>query len=307
MDIIQKVLNRPEFECFPPVLVDIGAAGYSEKIWNRITRYSICIAFDADERGIKSVRDMAHLYKRLHIYNAVLIPDKDSRTDFYLTRYPCCSSMLRPLNEKLTDWAFARHFEIEKAVSLKTTNLSAILQELNLDRVDWFKTDSQGIDLRLFLSLGGPIIDKVMVADFEPGIIDAYEGEDKLWSVMAYMDKKCFWMSDSTIYGSQRIRADIFNKFNRVEKIFIAKFLKISPGWAEISYINSFRGDFTKRDFLLGWVFAFIKKQYGFALEIAVDGHKRFNDDIFMDLKKDTILAMRFSYFKNFLKNFRLW
>jgi len=46
---------------------------------------------------------------------------------------------------------------------------------------------------------------KILVADFEPGIIDAYEGEDKLHQLMAYMDKDPFWVSSMEIKGTKRI------------------------------------------------------------------------------------------------------
>jgi len=34
----------------PPVLVDIGASGFLHRKWKSIAKYSICIAFDADDR-----------------------------------------------------------------------------------------------------------------------------------------------------------------------------------------------------------------------------------------------------------------
>ena len=161
-------------------------------------------------------------YKQLYVYPRLLISTSESEAKFYLTKSPYCSSLLRPLNQKLKQWAFADLFELEKIVTLKAINLQTVLKELKLDRVDWFKTDSQGTDLRLFKSLGDDLIRKVLVADFEPGIIDVYEGEDKLWHVMSFMEQSGFWMSDMDIRGSQRVQADIFKNFNNFEKRFIS-------------------------------------------------------------------------------------
>lgn len=65
-----------------------------------------------------------------------------------------------------------------------------VLKSINIDYIDWFKTDTQGTDLRIFASLGDELINKILVAEFEPGIIDAYKGEDKLYKIMEFFDKK---------------------------------------------------------------------------------------------------------------------
>ena len=68
-------------------------------------------------------------------------------------------------------------------VELPALDIPSVLAELGLERVDWLKGDSQGTDLRLFRSLGD-LASSVLVAEFEPGIIDAYEGEDKFADVL---------------------------------------------------------------------------------------------------------------------------
>jgi hypothetical protein len=163
--------------------------------------------------------------------------------------------------------------------------------------VDWFKTDSQGTDLRLFLSLGDSLIRNVLVAEFEPGIIDAYEGEDKLWSVLKSMDELGFWMSDMTIKGSSRIRKELVSELTHLEKDYMIHLHRTSPGWAEVTYFNTMGGDnFTQRDYLLCWVFSFIRRQYGFSIEVASRGEKVFGDAIFTKLKDHSIQSFRFSY-----------
>lgn len=298
MEIIDKILCKKEFQDKPPVLIDIGAAGRLPEIWKDIGKHSVCIAFDADDREMGYVERESKNYKKLYVYPRILINTSDSEAEFYLTKSPHCSSLLRPLNQELTQWAFADLFAIDKRVSLKAINLQTVLQELDLDRVDWFKTDSQGTDLRLFKSLGDAIIQKVLVADFEPGIIDAYEGEDKLWQLMSFMERSGFWMSDINIKGSQRIRADILKDFNKFERRYISQFIKTSPGWGEATYINNFNQDvhFSKRDLLLGWVFSSIKQQHGFALQIANEGYNQFCDAIFLELRTHTMQRVKRSY-----------
>lgn len=302
MDIIEKILGREEFADNPPVLIDIGASGAINPKWRRIAPYSICIAFDADEREMGYTVKESSGYKKLYVYNKIVTDIQTDESDFYLTCSPYCSSLLRPKQESLDKWAFAELFEVEKKVRIKTITLPTVLKEIGISKIDWFKTDSQGTDLRLFNSLGEEGINRVLVAEFEPGIIDAYEGEDKLWRLMATMEEYPFWMADIAIGGSQRISKEILNgDFGRIEKKIVPLLLKTSPAWGEVTYFNTFQEDavyLDKRDFLLGWVFAIIEGQYGFALEIAMGGYRRFNDPIFKELEEYAHNRIRYLYFK---------
>ncbi len=298
MNVFDWVLSRPEFEEAPPVVVDIGASGGLNPAWRRIRRHSVCIAFDGDENGLDKPRSSKD-YKRLHIFNLLVTPDKEGPADFYFTKSAKCSSLLLPNREQLSSWAFADRFEVMEKRKVKTTSLTAILRELGLQRIDWFKTDSQGTDLRLFTSLADPLLSRVLVAEFEPGILDAYSGEDKLWQVMSFMEKKEFWMSDIRMKGSQYFKKECMRDFSPLERKYSSLFLKSSPGWAEVTYLNCLQStDFNSRDFLLGWVFASLKQQYGFALQVATTARERFDDPIFGDLRKHSVSAIRRSYFK---------
>lgn len=216
--IIDHILSRSEFVREPPVLVDVGASGQLHKEWRRIAKYSICIAFDADVREMRYVESKSSLYRKLYIYKGIVADQPVVDAEFYLTKSPYCSSVLAPLNQKLENWAFCDLFEVKEKVFLKAVNLLSVFSELKINQVDWFKTDSQGMDLRLFLSLGDTIIKKVLAAEFEPGIIDAYKSEDKFWSLMSYMEKSGFWMSDIRVCGSQRMARAIAKNFYNFEK-----------------------------------------------------------------------------------------
>lgn len=297
MSEIEKVLRRPEMEEAPPVLVDIGASGGLNPAWRELAKYSICIAFDPDDREMGPTRRASGVYRELHVFNRAVTSSAEGVSDFYLTKSPACSSLLAPNEEQLAAWEFADRFRVVKKSTVETIQMRTALRELNLSRVDWFKTDSQGADLRLFLSLGEPLIRKVMVAEFEPGIIDAYRGEDKLGKLMSTMDTLGFWMSDATIKGSTRMPRNVTNGLGRFERKFMAHLLKASPGWGEVSYLNSFTStEFNRRDYMLGWVCASMQRQHGFALELATAAVERFGDEIFEELVHGTVRRIRRSY-----------
>ncbi|OGI00440.1 MAG: hypothetical protein A2Y25_11860 [Candidatus Melainabacteria bacterium GWF2_37_15] len=285
MNLIDKILNNEYLINNPPILLDIGASGFIHKKWVKIAKYSICIAFDADKRELEPTEKENKNFKKLYVFNKILTDSNEQEAIFYLTESPFCSSLLPPDNEKLQKWAFFDLFKIKETVKIPAVNLPSVLENLQINQIDWFKTDSQGTDLRLFKSLGDNVIEKVLAAEFEPGIIDAYKGEDKLYNLLTFMDKKPFWVSNLKICGAQRINREYLEKLS-INKLYRTS-LKKSPGWANVMFLNSFEKDneFTKRDFLLGCVFGLLEKQYGYVIELSLKAYERYNDVIFREIE----------------------
>lgn len=297
MNLIDKVLQSDEFNDKPPVLLDIGASGAIHPKWKPIAKYSVCLAFDADSREMNHVVNESSNFKKLHVFNAIVTDRDDNTAEFYLTRSPYCSSLLQPDNESLANWSFSDLFQEEKTVKLKTITLQKALMEAGLTYVDWFKTDSQGTDLRLFKALGEEITGHTLIAEFEPGIIDAYKGEDKLWEILMYMEKRSFWMTKIIIRGSQRFNNSIIgSEFNSFEKRVICLTENASPGWGELTYMNNFSPEnalISKREYLLGWVISMIEGHNSFAAELAIRGFQKFQDPIFIELKNKSISLIK--------------
>lgn len=287
-EIINLILNENCFIKKPPVLFDIGSSGDVKKIWEPIMKYSICVAFDPDDRDLQITRITGKHFKEFYLINKA-VSDKNEKTKFYLTKSPHCSSTLKPNLLKLKYYDIASYFKVEKEIMIETITINDVLNNLKLDYLDWYKTDTQGTDLRIYKKIDENISRKIIVAEFEPGILDAYESEDKLYSIMEYFDKKNFFCDECLIRGMHRITEDFKNRyFNNVEKRFFDIFSNKVAFWAEISYFNNFDDDFfDKRDFLLGIVFAILKKQYGFILELTDKGIKKFGVDKLFSLSRD--------------------
>lgn len=293
MNIVERVLTDPELVANPPVLLDVGASGGIHRDWRAIAPYAVCIAFDADQREMGYVENSSAGFRRLVVYKSILHDRDLPRAEFHLTRSPYCSSVLPPLTDKLAAWAFSRLFDVVEKIQLPAVTLTRVLVEQKLDHVDWFKSDSQGMDLRLFQSLGENRLRRVLVAQFEPGIIDAYEGEDDLASVLTFTREKDFWLADATIRGSQRISTRGRGELAPVFARNVHHLVRTSPGWAEVTYLNSFSGEWSRRDLLLGWLVATLRKQHGFALELALRGRELFADDLFARLRDHSCARIR--------------
>lgn len=279
MRVVDKILRLHELEAEPPVLVDVGAAQGIHPPWRRLAKYSVCVAFEADKRELESVTSEASGFRRLTTHNAIAAERSAPAEPFHLTASPFCSSRLAPRLDLLGRYAFAPLFEVEQTVELRALGLSEALAELGLERVDWIKIDSQGTDLRLFRSLSDELARRVLVAEFEPGIIDAYEDEDLLSDLLAEMRGRGFWVSEMTVRGSTRIDHRVAQRvLGPRGSRYLDSCEKTAPGWAEIEYFNDFADEdaFGKRELLLGCAFAFLRGHNGFALELATRGRERF-------------------------------
>lgn len=289
MDIIKKILETDIFNKQPPVLVDIGASDEINPKWKRIAAYSTCIAFDADDRDFHVSEQSNGIYKKLISFNRIVVSEPVEAANFYLTSWPYSSSLLKPDIEKLQPWAFSRFFEVEKSTQLPAITISEALRKVDINYIDWFKTDTQGTDLRLFKTLPQQLSSDVLAAEFEPGIIDAYIGEDKLFDVMKEMHGRNFWLSSMIVKGVQRLTAKYAQQLGTGK---VTRGIRKSPCWAEVTYLRT--PDFTsERQFLLLYIFALIEKQYGFAIEIADLAFQAFPNGIFEDCRKAAIKKVR--------------
>ena len=118
--VILKILDEFELKEKPPVLVDIGASEQIHPKWKKIAKYSICLAFDADERDFKFVEKEQDRFKKLLVYNSVALDQDINKSDFYLTKSPYCSSVLQPDLMSLKPFIHSDLFEIVKKVRLNS-------------------------------------------------------------------------------------------------------------------------------------------------------------------------------------------
>jgi hypothetical protein len=304
--ILHKIMSHKELVKKPPVLVDIGASGGLVQAWHRIAPYSICLACEANDQAVFVPDKESKTYRKIILLNKLLASEIAEAVDFYVTKSPNCSSSLKPNYEALKPWAFKNLFEVDKVIQLPSVDLKCLLSQADVTYIDWYKADTQGTDLRIFSSLPKNIIEKIIVAEFEPGLIDAYIGEDKLHHILSYMDKKPFWITSMNIKGSHRIEVEDMASLNSLQHRSLESFLKFAPGWCEISYLNKFEDKKSSaRDLLLAWVFATIKKEYGFALRVAKIGREHFDDQIFAELILASSKSLRKGYTKIALKMFK--
>lgn len=282
--MIDTILKRDIFIQQPPVLVDVGASGGIHGRWKQIAKYAHCIAFDADDREMRVTEQSSSGFRKLTTINRIVTDKTEQEVDFYLTASPFCSSSLEPDLQALAAWPFQSFFAVEKKVRLKAVRLPDVLREAGVNHIDWLKIDTQGTDLRIFRSLPTEMQRQVLVAELEPGILDAYKGEDKLHEVMRHMQDE-FLMTSLQVKGVARVDAGNPYLHSSVSRRALRAALPTTPGWAELTYMNLLRTETGSRSFQLLFVFALVEQHFGFACEIARRGKNVTGDPIFDEME----------------------
>ena len=292
-----------------PVLVDVGASGEPPKIWDPIATYSIYVGFDPDAREVPDL-PQNKFYKSTVINRAVIENDLSKEANFYFTKFPYCSSTLKPNSQSLSHFLFSDLFIVEKETKVQSTSLNSVVNELSLPTIDWLKIDSQGIDLRIFAGLKDEMRSKILAIDIEPGLIDAYEGEDLFVDVHKRLTQEGFWLSTLNVGDAVRMRKSSLAYLSEVKneiKINLAEqTLKKTPVWCEARYLRTVaslvQNNLSKNEFVLLWLFSTLDHQMGFALDLALEYKKLFGtDNIFESMFEETVKRIRLSQQRTFL------
>lgn len=298
MSLIDDVLREPEFRVQPLVLVDVGAAGGVHPRWRPLARQAIGVGFEPDARDADALADAHGRFQRWILGRHLVTPQSaPGPQPLHLTRSPQCSSMLRPRAERLAGWAFAEFFVVERTVSLPAESLTAALAAHGVGYIDWLKCDTQGLDLAIYRSLPVAWREQMAVVEFEPGLIDAYEGEDKVADVLQAMQTEPFWLADFTlgkaVKGSPERLAEALGP--RAAR-WARRLGPAAPAWANLCFVREAGEDgppATRRTLLAAWLGATLMGQHGHALELAGQGKRQFGDDLFPRLARASAFRLR--------------
>lgn len=258
-----------------PLLVDVGSADGAPPVWRTIAPWCCYLAFDADPRASGDRR--AQFQESVVSTHAVVADLAAGDIVLYLTEAAQCSSTLRPDPASLAEYFFSPLFEVKAEKHVPATTLDDELARRAWPCIDWLKIDSQGTDLRIFQSLRDDVRDRVLALDLEPGLIDAYEGEDLFVDSHRTVVRQGFWLSNVRIGQAVRMRHSTLRAIEPrhadVTPVTIETGVRGTPAWVEARYLRTIEWVVARsgpHDLPLLWVFAVLDGQIGFALDVAV-------------------------------------
>lgn len=268
-----------------PVLVDVGASAGPPDIWEPLAPVATYVGFDPDSREM-SDSPTGGFRRSLIVSEAVTSDPAAAEVRFFLTRSPYCSSTLEPDLASLSNYDFSDLFVTERQATVRAATLDATLARLGLDRIDWLKCDTQGTDLRIFESLGDGVRRGVLALDIEPGLLDAYRGEDLFVDAQKHLTANGFWLSRLDVNGAVRVRGATLRSVFAGQAdpaAFAGRRIRKSPGWCEARYLRTLEslgeaGAAPERYALL-FIFSLLDRQPGYALDVALEYERRFGAD----------------------------
>ncbi|MBF2066315.1 MAG: FkbM family methyltransferase [Calothrix sp. C42_A2020_038] len=270
-----------------PVLIDIGASAGTPEIWTSIANQSIYVGFDPDRREVHEPKE-GLFYKSIIVNKAITSDAGSNEVLFNLTKFPQCSSILKPDTESVSEFLFSDYFIIEREAKVKAITLDTVIDEFSLNQVYWIKTDTQGTDLRIFNSLSDKNKSRVLAIDVEPGLVDVYQGEDLFVDIHQNLVKQGFWLSDLKVCGTTRLKKSTLQKLSQIapelDSESISRYHKETPCWCEARYLRKLnwleQNSFDKEKYIMLWIFSQLDNQIGFAAEVALEYERLFGKDL---------------------------
>jgi FkbM family methyltransferase len=290
------ILERAKLQ---PVLLDVGASGDPPEVWRPFAHCSTFVGFDPDLREMRETTNGP--YRRSILVNCAVIADPAQReAKVFLTRSPYCSSTLEPDLPALQDYIFADLFEVERETKVAAETINSVVARLKLDRLDWIKIDTQGTDLRVFRSIDPTLRSKILAVDIEPGLIEAYKGEDTFLTAHAALIEDGFWVSDLNVLGTVRMRPDTLKKFAHLNRFYrydrLVYRVKNNPGWVNARYLRTPKwlidNKLGKEAWVMLFAFSLMDKSLGFALDLVVQYEKTFGSDSNLEHMRETGLQL---------------
>ena len=111
MNISKLISEHKIFKKKPILLLHIGSAGSSFKLWNNISHNSILVSIDGNNSSNSFKK-----FKKV-INNESIISDKNGSGKFYITNDPHCSSILEPDKLIHKNWYGSHRFKINKVIN----------------------------------------------------------------------------------------------------------------------------------------------------------------------------------------------
>lgn len=255
-----------------PVLVDAGASGTPPRIWREIGPESTYIGFDPDSREFRT-DPIAGFARSILVPRALVAQEDVGATALYLTRSPYCSSTLPPRTDALSSYLFAPLFEVVGTTDVPAASVARLIADQQLASIDWLKLDTQGTDLRLYASVPEPHRSRMLALDIEPGLIDAYEGEDLFVTAHEVLVREGWWLSAARVNGAVRIARGSVARLASygISEAALSASARVSPAWVEARYLRTTehlgRIEAGAREYQLLWCFAMLDRQFGFAFD----------------------------------------
>jgi FkbM family methyltransferase len=165
------------------VVLDLGSA-HTQSIVNSAPEFTEAITLIEVDPLLQQGSGKARLGNRICL-NQPVAGTPGKRT-FKKRKFPDCSSFLEPKEELIQAYGLEDYFVQVDAMEVECATISELLQQKGISRVDFFKTDLEGMDFEI-LSSAPRLVEQSLVLQCELRFQPFYEGEPYFHQVAGYL------------------------------------------------------------------------------------------------------------------------
>ncbi|MDQ3936454.1 MAG: FkbM family methyltransferase, partial [Actinomycetota bacterium] len=168
------------------VVVNLGAGGDPEaELPEDVRRAMTLVQIDAANEAV----DEAAVHRRVPLRR--VIADRHGTRTFQENAYPWCSSLLPPRDDLVRRYGLEAYFEPVARTEVECFTLAEALEEVSIERVDFLKTDVEGLDAAILRASAG-LLEDVLVLRSELRFEPFYEGEPPFHEAAAFLAERGF-------------------------------------------------------------------------------------------------------------------
>jgi FkbM family methyltransferase len=190
----------------PKILVlDVGAWGGASKEWACIGKFVEIIGFEPDSAECQRLNSVPSNYVSSEKYYPYAISGKTGPREFYVTKSPTCSSLLKPVEKEWKRYGVpgsSRHSraEVVKTLVLDTITLDDFCGRENIIP-DFVKLDTQGSEMEILQQGFSNHLHRVIGLEIEVEFVPLYEGQPLFSEIEIFLRENRF-----DLYGLKRHR-----------------------------------------------------------------------------------------------------
>ncbi|NES66306.1 MAG: FkbM family methyltransferase [Okeania sp. SIO2D1] len=169
------------------VVLDVGAMGGINPIWNRAIEVGINAEFYMVEPDRQSFEDLYRSYPTLKCIPHAL-GNSNSEATIYLTSSRACSSLRKPNFALLNYYLVKSRFKVIKEEKINCYRYDYLVKHQNAPVPEFVKIDVQGFEYEVLEGFG-EILNQVLAVELESHFYPIYQGQKLAVEVIQYLAK----------------------------------------------------------------------------------------------------------------------
>ncbi|MBW7961800.1 FkbM family methyltransferase [Bradyrhizobium sp. BR 10261] len=186
---IELIVEEASTGCPPLTFVDVGAAGGVQEELVPFRQSLNMIFVEPQHEAAEALRANNYCdFSSVTVVEAALFSSNEDR-ELYLTRFPQCSSLLRPNTELLESYAVAPCFDIKSTTVVSCSRYETLWQNGSAPKPDVIKADVQGVEYEVLQGFG-PLLDECLAIEVEAHLYEIYIGQHLLADIVEMLSAR---------------------------------------------------------------------------------------------------------------------